>query len=118
MKLIHAVLIAIVALLSGAAGAAKVFAVPEEVQFLSGFGLNSIMIMLYGLIQIVGALFLFPAKLRLVGVYIVIAGFALSSIFIFASGNISFGLISIVPIIMASVIAVKITKNKIANFSS
>lgn len=98
MKILTMLLLVIIALLSIAAGVAKVMGLPQEVQFLEGFGLNSMLIVLYGLAQIVGGiLFAIPKTLRL-GAIIIIVGFALSAALIALAGNYVFSLVSLLPI--------------------
>lgn len=104
MKIVNMVLITIIALLSIAAGVAKVMAVPEEVQFLESFGFSVTLISAYGLCQILGGFLFALPKTRIVGAVITIAAFALSTVLIFISGNLTFGVVSIVPIALASMV--------------
>ena len=101
MKILNILIVAIIALLSIAAGLAKVMQVPQEVEFLQGFGFSTAMITVFGLIQIIGGVLLVPAKTRLPGA--VLAAFALvvSTVLIFVGGNITFGLVSIWPVLFS-----------------
>lgn len=98
MKKLNFVLIALIALLSIAAGCAKVMSAPQEVAFLQGFGFNTTLIIIYGLVQIIGGILLVISKTKILGATISIVAFTFSSILIFVDGNVVFGLVSLLPI--------------------
>lgn len=110
MKILTITLIAVVSLLSIAAGMAKLMAVPEEVEFLRQFGFNSVAITLYGVIQVLAGLLLSIPKSRMMGVATTIVAFGLSTVLIFVSGNYIFGLVSLIPIALVVVIAIRSVK--------
>ena len=117
VKIVNVLLIALVALLSIAAGVAKVLEAPQEVEFLQGFGFGFSLelIIFYGLFQILGgALLAIPKTLKL-GAIITTLSFTLSTVLIFIGGNLTFGLASLLPIIFTSIIywqSVKVKHNK------
>jgi len=90
--------------MSAAAGLAKIMQAPQELEFLLGFGLSVFQIVIFGAIQLAGALLLVWPRVRVLGVTVSIAGFALSSFFIFKSGNVQFGLFSLLPIMLAFIV--------------
>ena len=94
MNIISYLVITIVALLSIAAGLAKVLQTPQEMEFLQGAGLSTGLIIVFGIVQILGGLLLAPGKTRMVGAVIAAAAFAVSAALIFVSGNLVFGLVS------------------------
>jgi hypothetical protein len=104
MKIVNILIIVIVALLSIAAGLAKVMQTPQEMEFLQGFGLSPIMIVIFGLIQVVGGVLVLPAKTRLPGAVLAALAFAVSTMLIFIGGNMTFGLVSMLPLAMACLI--------------
>jgi hypothetical protein len=100
VKILHFVLIAIIALLSIAAGVAKILESPQEIQFLKGFGFNSTVILTYGLVQVIGGVLLaIPKTLKLGSIFTGFA-FTLASILIILSGNYVFSLISLLPVVI------------------
>ena len=104
MKTINILIVAVIALVSIAAGVAKVMQVPAEMEFLQGLGLTLPLIMAFGVGQVIaGALLVWP-KTRVPGCVVAIIGFSLSTALIFISGDTKFGVISILPIILAAVI--------------
>ena len=101
MKIVGLVVLGLLALLSLAAGGAKIAQMPQEVQFFSQLGLDALWLYPLGALQVVGALAcLLPNTLRM-GAFAIAAGFAVSSIMIFMTGNTMFGAISLVPAALA-----------------
>jgi len=111
MKITIKILTAIIILLSIGAGLAKVMQVPQEVAFLEGVGLTTLMIIAFGVFQILGGLLTAIPKSKFYGSVIVIVGFIISTILIFLTENVKFGMISMVPVILAGVVAFTSIKN-------
>ena len=115
MKIVNILIIAIIVILSIAAGLAKVMQTQQEMEFLQGVGLSTALIVAFGLIQILGGVLLIPRKTRLAGAVLVTSAFVVSTVLILIGGNLAFGLVSIIPIALASVIiyqSARITYNK------
>jgi hypothetical protein len=111
-------IVAAIALLSIAAGLAKVMQSPQEMEFLQGMGLSSFLIMVFGLVQITGGVLIAPKTTRLPGAILVALGFAISAVLIFIGGNVVFGLFSLIPAALAGMIiyqALRTTQNKPSN---
>lgn len=107
MQMLARINLILVVLLSLAAGLAKVAKVEAEFEFLSNAGLNESQILVFGLVQIAaGALMILP-KTRFYGAMIAALAFLASTVLIFMSGNISFGLLSIIPILMADAVILR-----------
>lgn len=104
MKIVNFLIIAVIALLSIAAGLAKVLQTPQEMEFLQGLGLSPAVIIVFGLVQIAGGVLVVPPRTRLVGAILATSALAVSTILIFMGGNLEFGLFSIIPIALAGVI--------------
>ena len=98
MKIVNMLLLIIIALLSIAAGVAKLMQVPQELEFLQSAGLNATLIMVFGVAQVTGGLLLLIPKTRVFAAVLVFLGFALSSLLIFIVGDIDFALISLIPV--------------------
>ena len=95
----------IVAVLSIAAGAAKVVQMPQEMEFLLGVGLSETLIIVFGVVQITGGVLLLLQETRLSGAVLAALAFIASSVLIFIGGNITFGLLSILPAVLAGIVA-------------
>ncbi len=96
----------LLALLGIAAGVAKMMQMPQEIAFFQGqLGFSSNTIVTFGAVQLIGGLMVVFKKTRLAGSILLGLTLFLSSIAIFMSGNIGFGLVSLIPVIMADVVA-------------
>ena len=104
MKIVNIVIIAIIALLSIAAGLAKVMQNQQEMEFLQSFGLSSFLIVAFGLIQIAGGVLLVPRKTRMTGGVLAALALLVSAVLIFVGGNLVFGLVSLIPVALACLI--------------
>ena len=101
MKLAQTITLVILVLMSLAAGVAKVMQMEQEVQFFQQAGLNASWLMGLGVMQIIGAGLAVIAKFRSIGAGLMGAGFLISAIVIFMTGNAGFGAFSLVPVLLA-----------------
>ncbi len=118
LKFVYILIIVAIALLSIAAGLAKVMQSPQEMEFLQGLGLSVFLIIVFGLVQIAGGVLVAPKMTRLPGAVLVTLGFAVSTVLIFIGGNVTFGLFSLIPAALAGVIiyqTLRTTQNKLSN---
>lgn len=103
----HAVFTAMVyalAILSAAAGMPKILQMPQELDFLSNIGFANVAVSVLGIVQFVSGILLFSSKFRLLGAYLAAFAFLTSSIAIFAGGNATFGLISLLPCLVSLIV--------------
>ena len=115
MKIVNILLIFVIALLSIAAGLAKVMQAEQEMEFLQSFGLSNVQIIAFGMVQIASGVLLISPKTRMFGAVLATLAFVVSSILIFAGGNLEFGFLSTIPIALACIIvyqSARITHNK------
>ena len=118
MKILNMLLVVGIALLSVAAGLAKVMQTPQEMEFLQGVGLSTVLIVIFGMVQIVGGVLLVPRITRLPGAILATSALVLSTVLIFVGGNLTFGLFSILPVALAAVIiyqSSRSTHNKVVD---
>jgi hypothetical protein len=104
MKILNIVLTIALALLSIAAGIAKVLQTPQEVEFLQSFGFSPMLIIIFGVAQILGGVLLAVPKTVQWGAIITFSGFAVSSVLIFIAGDLIFALVSMLPLALAGFI--------------
>ena len=100
MKILNMIAVTLIALLSVAAGFAKVMGTPQEVAFLQSFGFTTMLIFAYGSVQIAGGILLAMPNTKKLGAMIAMLAFGLSTVLIFMSGNLMFGVISLFPIVL------------------
>jgi len=110
MKIINILLIGLITLLCITAGAAKVMRLPEEMAFLQEFGFSANMVTIFGLIQLVGAAMLLNRKVRTYGGVFALVTFSVSSLLLFKDGNLTFFLLSLLPILFTIVLIVQSVK--------
>jgi len=105
MKWVKIIALVLIALMSGAAGLAKVMKTPQEVAFFEAAGMSLSFLIPLGIAQILGALLAVNSKTRRAGLGLVALCFLISAIMIFLSGNIGFGVGSLIPVIIAAVLS-------------
>lgn len=104
MKILRIANLVVLVLLSISSGISKIILLPQEVEFFGGAGYSNTLIIMYGAAQLAGAVLLIFRKARIAGAATMAVTFAISTIVIFANGNVVFGLVSILPILMAGFI--------------
>ncbi|NVJ67576.1 MAG: DoxX family protein [Gammaproteobacteria bacterium] len=114
MKKITITLTVLIALLSLAAGIAKVMQTPKEIDFLTQQGLSLNLILIFGSVQIAGGLLMHIPKTTLIGNAICCIAFLASSVLLFKSGNVGFGLFSLLPVIISIFLMYKLLSKKAA----
>ena len=101
MNLARKINLVLLILLGGAAGLAKVTQAPPEIAFFAGLGLGAIVVVVFGVLQLAGAVSLIFAKTRFIGAILLDVTFSLSVVMILMTGQIGFALVSLVPVLMA-----------------
>ena len=101
MNIVKTIVFYLTVLLSAAAGVAKVMRTPQEVEFFAaaGFGVTALIVL--GAMQIAGAALGLPQATRRIGAAVVAGGFLVSAAAIFITGNIGFGVVSLIPAALA-----------------
>ena len=112
MKIFNIVIVAIIALLSIAAGLAKLLQSQQEMEFLLAAGLSPALIVVFGLVQVAGGILLLPHKTRLPGALLAASALVVSTILILIGGNLVFGLISTIPVALAAFIIYQSVRTK------
>lgn len=98
MKILHWILVILVVFVAVSAGLAKAFQIPQEVQFLSLFGFNVALIIVYGIVQTLGGILMLIPKTLTLGALITTLAFILSSVLILISGDLMFFIVSLIPV--------------------
>ena len=102
MKRLVYLLIAVVALLSIAAGAAKIMAAPQEVEFFDRIGASKSLLAPFGAVQALTGIAVIFKPTRVIGAYLAAAAFFASSLMIFVSGDVVFSVASLLPVCAAA----------------
>ena len=104
MSLLQKVNLVLVTVLTIAAGIPKIMRIPAEVNFFQDAGLGETALLVFGLFQMTGGILLIFRKTRSWGAIQVALSFLLSAVMVFMSGQIMFGLVSLVPILMTGMV--------------
>ena len=105
MKYAYWLVLGLLVLMSLAAGGAKLAAMPQEVAFFADAGIDAKWLLPLGLVQIVAGLLAILPRTRSLGAASMALGFLISSAVIFMTGNIGFGLVSLLPVLLSGLIA-------------
>jgi len=100
MRVISIIFLAVVVLLSLAAGGAKVAQMPQEIAFFEGVDLNQAWMIALGCVQILGAILAIIPKTKATGLIAMAAAFLASAVMVFAAGSTSFALVSLIPAVL------------------
>jgi len=103
-------LIVLILLLCITAGAVKVMRTPEEMAFLQRFAFTANMVTIFGLIQLTGGAMLLNRKFRTFGGILALSTFIVSSLLLFLDNNLTFALLSLLPIVFTIVLIVQSVK--------
>ena len=87
MKFVYLILLTVLMLLALASGVAKILLLPREVEFFAAYGFSSAMLMVFGLVQLAGALLLIAVKTRMLGASLVGITFVISAVLLVMAGN-------------------------------
>ena len=110
MRIVKIIILAILGLLSLAAGAAKLMKAPQETTFFDSLGIDLTFMLLLGLSQVIGGIFIIAPKLRKIGAIVVAIAFSISTIMISMAGQVGFVLFSLLPVLLALYIAISSQK--------
>ncbi|MBT8388940.1 MAG: hypothetical protein KJP13_04755 [Altererythrobacter sp.] len=104
MRILVIVTVVIVAVLSLAAGGAKLASMPQEVQFFENAGVSIAFLIPLGGLQVAGGLLTVIKRTRPIGSLLSAACFLVSAVMIFGSGNIGFGFVSLLPVALSALL--------------
>lgn len=110
MKIVNIIIFLIVTTLCVAAGGAKIMKIPKEAAFFETLGIDLIYMMILGAVQIAAAIFLIFYKTRNLGAILAAAAFLVSAGMILKTGQMSFGLFSLLPVLL-SLYIIKVSKS-------
>ena len=101
MHLVKKINLVLLILLGAAAGLAKVTQAPPEVAFFQTLGLGAIVVIAFGILQLVSAVLLIFDSRRHIGAILLGVTFSLSVVMILLTGQPRFALFSVIPVLMA-----------------
>jgi len=102
-QIIARAVIYLLGLLCLAAGIPKLMQMPQELTFLAALGLSALGVSVLGCIQCIGGLLLFWSRTRLAGALLAGVALLVSAVALLIGGNLTFGLVSPVPLVLLAV---------------
>ena len=97
LKLTNLVLLVV---LSIASGVAKVMKLPDELEFFQQAGFSELGLVLFGVVQLLAGLLISFTKSRKIAAITLATTYIVSTLLIFMSGNLPFGVFSLLPVVM------------------
>ncbi|MDQ7049602.1 MAG: hypothetical protein Q9M92_08685 [Enterobacterales bacterium] len=104
MQILLKINLVILFLLATSSGVTKIMLMPQEVQFFGGVGFSNVMLIIFGVIQLVGGLMLALTKTRLFGAIVVAITFTISTVVLFMSESIVVALITCFTLLMLGIV--------------
>jgi len=101
MAILQKIALGLVALLSLAAGVAKIMKAPQEVAFFESLGIDLFFMIVLGTLQIASGLIILVQRFRVIGAIIAAISFSLSAAMIWITGQIGFAMVSVLPVALA-----------------
>jgi len=114
MKIAMKVILGILVFLAISSGITKIMLMPQETEFFSKYGFNNIMLIMFGVVQVVGGVLMVIPKTLVYGASAVIVTFVISLILLILEGNYP---VSAVTLIAMALLIVVIRLKHITNRS-
>ena len=102
MKILKYILFGVLVLLSLSTALTKIVRMPEEMALFANAGFPGLLTILFGIVQLGGAIMLFLEKARKLGAIIMTSTYIIATIVVFVNGMWLFGFISISFIILSA----------------
>ncbi|MBT8083689.1 MAG: hypothetical protein KJN72_00585 [Woeseia sp.] len=104
MKTAFAILLVILTLLAVSSGATKIVLMQQDVEFFGRYGFSNIMLIAFGLAQLIGGAMMPLKKTRFVGAAIVASTFLVSLALLLMDGNIPVSIVTAIATLMLFVV--------------
>ena len=114
MKIALKIILGILVFLAISSGVTKIMLMPQEIEFFGKYGFNDIMLIIFGVVQVIGGVVMIMPKLRTYGASVVIITFGISLILLILEGNYP---VSGVTLIAMALLALVIKQNHITHRS-
>ncbi len=114
MKIAIKIIIGLLVFLAISSGITKIMLMPQDLDFFGKYGFNNLMLIIFGVIQVVGGILMVILKTRVYGAITVIVTFGISLILLILEGNYA---VSAVTLIAMGLLVVVIKQNHITSRS-
>ena len=104
MKAVSIIVLTLLTLLAVSSGTAKILLLPQEVDFFGKYGFSSLVLIVFGSVQLLGGLLLITARTRFVGAAVVAATFLVSLVMLLMDGSIPASIATAVATLLLAVV--------------
>ena len=105
MKITMKVILGLLILLAILSGITKIMLMPQETEFFGKYGFNSLLLIIFGVAQAVGGVFMALSKMRIYGAITVLITFGISLLLLMLEGNYAVSAITLIAMaLLAAVI--------------
>ena len=114
MKIALKIILGILVFLAISSGITKIMLMPQDLEFFGKYGFNDLMLIIFGVVQVVGGVLMVIPKVRVYGASVIIVTFGISLILLILEGNYP---VSAITLIAMALLVVIIKKNHITSRS-
>ena len=107
MKLLINILVAVLALLAIASGIPKVMLMEQEVAFFGAYGFNNMLLIFFGISQLLAGVMLVLPKTRVVGAALLAVTFATSLVLLLIAGNMPMAAVTAAFVLLIGLVIAK-----------
>ena len=104
MKAVSIIILGILTLLAMSSGITKVLLLQRDVDFFGKYGFSDLMLIAFGLLQLIGGLLLVFKKTRFAGAAIVAVTFLVSLVLLLMDGNIPVSIITVAATLLLGLV--------------
>lgn len=103
MKTVSTIILVVLILLAVSSGSTKVALMQQDVDFFGKYGFSNLILIAYGLVQVIGGVLMVFKRTRFVGAAIVAITFLISLAVLLMEGNLPISIVTIVAILLLGV---------------
>ena len=104
MKIIFAILLAVLTFLAVASGATKILLMQQDVEFFGRYGFSNTMLIAFGAAQLIGGIMMPLKRTRFVGASIVAITFLVSLVILMIDGNVAVSIVTAIAMLLLLVV--------------
>ncbi len=104
MKSVSSAILVILVLLAVWSGTTKLLLMQQDVNFFIRLGFTRLMLMTFGLAQVLGGLLMVFAKTRFVGTAVIATTFLVTLVMLIVDGNLAIGILTVIAILLLGVV--------------
>ncbi len=104
MKVLMNIILVILVFLAIASGVSKMMLMQQEVEFFGQYGFSDFILVIFGVIQLLGGIFLIFQKTRVIGAIMVAITFLVSLIMLLMAGNVVMAVITFVCVMLLGLV--------------